>query len=122
MKELDQNPNYKDFIQTCSEDSRLRKRDFRTLLSRPVTRLPRLLLILERIQKVTDAGHPDLETIPMVLTVLRDFIKRSEPGIAASEGKVKFRALRGSLVDPQGDITVSLRVISDAELIFSFRT
>jgi len=108
LKELDQNPNYKDFIQRCSEDSRLRKRDFRTLLSRPVTRLPRLLLILERIQKVTDVDHPDLETIPIVLTVLRDFIKRSEPGIAASEEKVKFGALRGSLVDPQGDITVSL--------------
>ena len=108
LKELDQNPNYKDFIQRCSEDSRLRKRDLKTLLSRPVTRLPRLQLILERILKVTDADHPDLETIPIVLAVLRDFIRRSEPGIAASQEKVKFGALRGSLVDPQGDITVSL--------------
>jgi len=108
-KELDRNSHYKEFIQTCSEDPRLRKRDFKTLISRPITRLPRLQLILERIQKVTAADHPDLETIPLVLTVLRDFIKSSEPGIAAAEDKVKFGALHKSLIDLQGDITVSSR-------------
>jgi hypothetical protein len=106
-KELDQNSHYKEFIQRCSGDPRFRKRDFKTLISRPVTRLPRLQLLLERIQKVTAADHPDLETIPLVLTVLRDFIKSSEPGIAAAEDKVKFGALHKSLIDQQGDITVS---------------
>jgi hypothetical protein len=108
LKELDWNSRYKDFIQSCSENPRLRKRDFKTLVSRPVTRLPRLQLILERIQKLTDADHPDLETIPILLTVLRDFIKSSEPGIVAAEEKVKFGALHKSLAEPQGDITVSL--------------
>jgi len=108
LKELDRNSRYKDFIQSCSEDPRLRKRDFKTLVSRPVTRLPRLQLILERIQKGTDADHPDLETIPILLMVLRDFIKSSEPGIVAAEEKVKFGALHKSLVEPQGDITVSV--------------
>lgn len=107
-KELEQNPRYKGFIQKCSENPRLKKRDFKTLISRPITRLPRLKLILERIQKVTAAGHPDLETIPIVLTVLQNFIKSSEPGIAAAEEKVKFGALHKSLVDPQGEITVGL--------------
>ena len=55
---------------------------------------------------MTAADHPDLETIPLVLTVLRDFIKSSEPGIAAAEDKVKFGALHKSLIDLQGDITV----------------
>ncbi|KAH9960831.1 hypothetical protein BC827DRAFT_1205615 [Russula dissimulans] len=105
QKELDQNPRYRDFIQRCSEDPRLKKRDFKTLFSRPVTRLPRLKLILERIQKLTAEDHPDLETIPIVLTVLQDFIKSSEPGIAAAEDKVKFGSLLKSLVDPQGEIT-----------------
>jgi RHO1 GDP-GTP exchange protein 1/2 len=93
-------------MELCSEDPRLRKRDFKTLLSRPITRLPRLKLILERIQHLTAEGHPDLETIPIVLSVLQDFIKSSEPGIAAAEDKVKFGALYKSLVDPQGEITV----------------
>ena len=106
-KELDRNPRYKDFIQRCSEDPRLKKRDFKTLFSRPITRLPRLKLVLERIQKLTAEDHPDLDTIPIVLTVLQDFIKSSEPGIAAAEDKVKFGSLLKSLVDPQGEITVS---------------
>jgi RHO1 GDP-GTP exchange protein 1/2 len=107
-KELDQNLLYKDFIERCFEDPRLRKRDFKTLLSRPITRLPRLKLVLERIENLTSEGHPDLETIPIVLTVLQDFIKSSEPGIAAAEDKVKFGALHKSLVDLQGEITVRL--------------
>ena len=106
-KELEQNPRYFNFIQKCSEDPRLRKRDFKTLFSRPVTRLPRLKLLLERVQKLTPADHPDLETIPVVLTVLQDFIKSSEPGIAAAEDKVKFWALYESLVDLGGEINVS---------------
>jgi hypothetical protein len=65
-------------------------------------------LVLERIQKLTDVDHPDLETIPIVLTVLQDFIKSSEPGIAAAEEKVKFGALHKSLDGQQDDITVSL--------------
>lgn len=78
-------------------------------MSRPITRLPRLKLILERVQHLTVEDHPDLETIPIVLTVLQDFIKSSEPGIAAAEDKVKFGALRESLVEPQGEITVRSR-------------
>ena len=108
-KELDRNTVYKDFIERCSEDRRLRKRDFKTLLSRPITRLPRLQLVLERILHLTSEDHPDLETVPIVLTVLQDFIKSSEPGIAAAEDKVKFGALHKSLVDLQGEITVRLR-------------
>ncbi|KAI0303762.1 hypothetical protein B0F90DRAFT_1816034 [Multifurca ochricompacta] len=103
-KELDQNARYKDFIRKCSEDPRLRKRDFKTLFSRPITRLPRLKLVMERIQKLTAPDHPDLETIPIVLAVLQDFIKSSEPGIAAAEDKVKFWALYESLGYPQGEI------------------
>src|SRR6266404_458498 len=106
-KELERNPLYNGFIRNCSEDPRLRKRDFKTLLSRPVTRLPRLKLVLERIQKLTAPDHPDLETIPILLAVLQDFIKSSEPGIAAAEGKVHYWALYETLVSPPGEITVS---------------
>jgi RHO1 GDP-GTP exchange protein 1/2 len=69
--------------------------------------LPRLKLLLERVQKLTPQDHPDLETIPIVLTVLQGFIKSSEPGIAAAEAKVKFGELYESLVDPGGEINVS---------------
>ena len=69
--------------------------------------MPRLSLVLERIHKLTAAGHPDLETIPIVLTVLKDFIKSSEPGIEAAEGKVNYWALHETLDFPREEIIVS---------------
>ena len=121
-KELDRNPLYSDFIRKCSEDPRLRKRDFKTLLSRPITRLPRLKLVLERIQKLTAADHPDLETIPIVLTVMQDFIKSSEPGIEAAEGKVNYWALHETLVFSREEIIVSPTYIMTRELTIPSRT
>jgi hypothetical protein len=121
-KELDRNPRYNDFIRKCAEDPRLRKRDFKTLLSRPITRLPRLKLVLERIQKLTVADHPDLETIPIVLSILQDFIKSSEPGIEAAEGKVNYSALHETLVFSREEIIVSPTYMMTPEFIISSRT
>ncbi|KAH9917832.1 CNH domain-containing protein [Fomitopsis serialis] len=56
--------------QQCMQDPRVRKRDLITFLSRPVTRLPR------------DA--------PIILEILKTFVKSTQPGIAAAEDKVKF--------------------------------
>jgi hypothetical protein len=64
-------------------------------------------LVLERIHKLTAPDHPDLETIPIVLTILQDFIKRSEPGIEAAEGKVKYSALHETLIFSNEEIIVS---------------
>lgn len=107
-KELKRNHKYQGFIQRCSQDPRIRKRDLITFLSRPVTRLPRLSLVLEQILKLTEAEHPDLETLPLTLGILRDFIKSTQPGIAAAEGKVKFWNLCESLVYQKGEIIVSV--------------
>ncbi|KAG1772194.1 hypothetical protein EV702DRAFT_1246578 [Suillus placidus] len=67
--ELSRNKSYQVFMQKCSQDPRVRKRDMITFLSRPVTRLPRLHLILEHIQKITEPGHPDLEDLPLLLSI-----------------------------------------------------
>jgi hypothetical protein len=104
--ELKRNSSYQTFIQKCSQDPRIRKRDLITFLSRPVTRLPRLSLVLEHINKLTDAEHPDSETLPLILTILSDFIKSTQPGIAAAEDKVKFWNLCESLVYQKGEIIV----------------
>jgi RHO1 GDP-GTP exchange protein 1/2 len=105
-KELKQNHAYEVFIQKCSQDPRIQKRDIKTFLSRPVTRLPRLRLLLERIEKTTDAEHPDLDILPLLMTVLGDFIKSTEPGILAAESKVKFWNLCESLSYSRGEIIV----------------
>ncbi|KIK63091.1 hypothetical protein GYMLUDRAFT_163599 [Collybiopsis luxurians FD-317 M1] len=104
--ELRRNTAYQSFIQSASSDPRIRKRDLITFLSRPVTRLPRLNLLLEQILKLTDKEyeHPDLETLPIILGILSDTIKSTQPGIEAAESKVKFWALCESLVYRKGEI------------------
>lgn len=91
--------------------SRIRKRDLVTFLSRPVTRLPRLNLLLGQILKLTEKGdyedHPDLQTLPIILGIIGDCVKETQPGIEAAEAKVKFWALCENMVLRPGEILVS---------------
>ncbi|KAF8206488.1 hypothetical protein K438DRAFT_1817292 [Mycena galopus ATCC 62051] len=103
-KELSQNQDYVAFVQSVSTDPRIRKRDLTTFLSRPVTRLPRLNLLLEQILKLTDDGHVDKETLPIILDILTSCVKSTQPGIEAAENKVKFWALVQSLVFQKGEL------------------
>jgi len=104
--ELKKNPRYLEWLQKCYQDPRIRRRDLVTFISRPVTRLPRLLLFLEAILKLTHSDHPDSESLPLLITILSDFVKSTQPGIAAAEGKVKFWNLCESLVYVKGEIVV----------------
>ncbi|KAH0833307.1 hypothetical protein J3R83DRAFT_12372 [Lanmaoa asiatica] len=102
--ELKYNKRYQEFTQRCSQDQRVKKRDLITFLSRPVTRLPRLNLILEHLHKLTDTNHPDSEDLPVILCILNDFLKSTQPGIEAAENKVKFWDLCENLVFNKGEI------------------
>lgn len=104
--EMRRNQRYQLILQQSSQDPRVRKRDIITFLSRPVTRLPRLLLQLENVKKYTPADHPDMETIPLLLNILSDFIKSTQPGIEAAEEKVRFWSLSESLIYQKGEIIV----------------
>ena len=104
--ELRKNREYQAFIEKCAQDPRIRKRDLATFLSRPVTRLPRLCLVLEHILKLTQPDHPDLENLPLILSILNEFVKSTQPGIAAAESKVKFWELCEGLVYMKGEIIV----------------
>ncbi|KAL1739958.1 hypothetical protein HDZ31DRAFT_48462 [Schizophyllum fasciatum] len=105
-KELNRNSDYRHFIQSAAADPRIRKRDLVTFLSRPVTRLPRLNLLIEQLHKLTEHtyDHPDLDTLPTISGILKDLIKSTQPGIEAAESKVKFWALCESLVYRKGEI------------------
>ncbi|TFK75234.1 hypothetical protein BDN72DRAFT_758174 [Pluteus cervinus] len=105
-KELKRNRAYKEFLNVVSSDPRIRKRDIKTFLSRPVTRLPRLNLLLEQILKKTekDFDHPDLEALPTILDIVKACVKSTQPGIEAAESKVKFWELCESLVFPKDQI------------------
>ena len=106
--ELKNNPRYRAFMEQQSKVPRIRKRDLITFISRPVTRLPRLELLLEHLEKLTDADHPDLETMPLIVGILTDFVKSTQPGIEAAENKVKFWNIASGLTLQRGDIIVSI--------------
>lgn len=57
--------------------------------------------------KLTQEDHPDLETLPLILSILNEFVKSTQPGIAAAESKVKFWNLCENLVYMKGEIIVS---------------
>lgn len=115
--ELKRNKDYRDFIQTAIHDKRIRKRDLVTFISRPVTRLPRLSLLLESMLKHTDGDHPDQETVPLVVSILGDFIKSTQPGIEAAENKVKFFNVMENLVFRRGEIIVCFSISSMRRLL-----
>ena len=117
-KEMKRNRAYELFIQSISNDPRIRKRDLVTFLSRPVTKLPRLNLLLEQILKLTEVEyeHPDLETLPIILGILRDCIKSTQPGIEAAESKVKFWGICESLVFQKGEIIVRYCTFSSMKI------
>jgi len=105
-REMKSNPAYAAFIAKVSKDPRLQKRDLFHFISRPVTRLPRVALQLESIFKLTDKEHPDIDTMPLVLTILSDFVKSTQPGVAVADAKVRFWALCENLVYRPGEIIV----------------
>lgn len=106
-KELKRNPAYREFLQAPNQDARIKKRDLVTFLSRPVTRLPRLSLLLETLLKRTDEEHPDQESIKLITGILSDFVKSTQPGIEAAESKVKYFGVMENLVFKRGEICVS---------------
>jgi len=116
--ELKKNAKYREWLQQCSQDPRVRKRDLVTFISRPVTRLPRLCMLLEAILKLTDPDHPDRESLPLLISILNDLVKSTQPGIAAAEGKVKFWNLCESLVYVRGEIVVcSIRSVRISKVL-----
>ncbi|OCB84705.1 hypothetical protein A7U60_g8226 [Sanghuangporus baumii] len=103
-KEHKHNPAYRSFLQNVSQNPRIRKRDLVTFLSRPVTRLPRLSLLLETLLKKTDEDHPDQDSMPLIIGILGDFVKSTQPGIEAAESRVKFWNVMENLVFRKGEI------------------
>ncbi|KAF5341704.1 hypothetical protein D9611_001832 [Ephemerocybe angulata] len=106
QRELQGNPRYAAFLQSVSREPRVKKRDFKIFLSRPLTRLVRLNLLVGEMHKRTnkDHGHPDVETLPIILGIVSDCIKATQPGIEAAEQKVKFWDLIENITFQKGEI------------------
>ncbi|KZV97410.1 hypothetical protein EXIGLDRAFT_670103 [Exidia glandulosa HHB12029] len=116
--EMQRNSKYADFISRASDDPRTKRRDLITFLSRPVTRLPRLNLLLETLRKHMD-NQAEKDAIDLVVGTTGEFLKSLQPGIEVANRKVEFFALVEQLTFRRGEI-IDMDLYSDQRsLIFS---
>jgi hypothetical protein len=93
------------------QDPRVRKHDLATFLNRPVSRLPRLSLLLEHLLKLSDAEHPDRDSLPLTLDILSDVLRSTQPGIDAAGSRAKFWEVAETLSFSRGEIIVSAALV-----------
>ena len=65
--------------------------------------------------KKTDPEHPDHGSLQIVLDVLGDTVKSSQPGIEAAQSRVTFMDICEHLVFTRGEIIVSEQPAFDAD-------
>ena len=82
----------------------------RDFIHRPIARFLRHNLLLMRILGDTPTGHEDLETMPVVLDVIKKLIKEAEPGVVSAEQKVELWKYNANLVLEAGEHIVCLFV------------
>lgn len=63
--------------------------------------------MLETVLESTPVHHPDQESIPTALAVIKRIVKSSQPGIESAESKVKLWDVAETLLFRKGEIIVS---------------
>lgn len=107
-RESVKNKEFSKFLESRNTASLTNRRDIFTFLSRPVTRLPRIILLLGELLKVTPKEHADKEDIPVLKEMLERVVKDTEHGIEAAAVKIKLWNIAERLLFKKGEITVRL--------------
>ncbi|WVR05091.1 hypothetical protein IAU60_002103 [Kwoniella sp. DSM 27419] len=103
-REQARNEPFKIFLAERNTIELTRRRDLSVFLSRPVTRLPRILLVLEALFKVTPPDHPDKKDIPTAIEILHGVIRSTQPGIESAENKIRLWNVAERLMFKRGEI------------------
>ncbi|GFZ46220.1 hypothetical protein JCM24511_04467 [Saitozyma sp. JCM 24511] len=104
-REAEKNVGFRQYLSERTTTEITRRRDIESVfLSRPVTRLPRVMLLIEALEKCTPADHPDRDELPMVHEVLNNVVKASQPGIESAEAKIKLWNIAERLLFKRGEI------------------
>lgn len=104
-RESVKNKEFRKFLESRNTASLTNRRDIFTFLSRPVTRLPRIILLLGELLKVTPKEHADKEDIPVLKEMLERVVKDTEHGIEAAAVKIKLWNIAERLLFKKGEIT-----------------
>ncbi|ORY32258.1 hypothetical protein BCR39DRAFT_523619 [Naematelia encephala] len=103
-RESDHNPAFRDFLAERNTHELTRRRDISSFLQRPISRLPRLILMFQSLVKHTPDGHPDKEQLPMLEQILSTALRGSQLGIESAEAKIKLWNVAERLLFRRGEI------------------
>ncbi|KAI0091606.1 Dbl-like domain-containing protein [Irpex rosettiformis] len=101
--EIATNPQFKEFVESCTRLPDARRLDMKAFINRPIPRLLRYELLLKGILDDTPEGHEDRETIPQVLELIKALGKDTEPGVVSAKQKVEVWRYNSNLVFKPGE-------------------
>ncbi|KAF0442438.1 Dbl-likey domain-containing protein [Gigaspora margarita] len=117
MERLNQERDFKKFIQLCQAKPELGNLPFNSFLSLPIQRIPRYKLLLEALLKHTENTHPDyinlkqcVQQISLIAEEVNEKIRDAENQQKVLEIQNKVERLPDNIIDParrfiyQGDL------------------
>ena len=117
-KEKSANPAFAKFVDETERLPQSRKLELNGYLTKPTTRLARYPLLLEQVNKYTPEDHPDKQTIPKVIKIIKEFLTKVNVETGKSENRFTLAQLDQQLVFKQGE-AVDLRLRDEQrELVF----
>lgn len=117
-KEKSSNPVFAKFVDENERLPESRKLELNGYLTKPTTRLARYPLLLQQVLKFTPEDHPDQQTLPKVIKIVKEFLSKVNIETGKSENRFNLAQLDQQLVFKQGE-AVDLRLRDEQrELVF----
>ncbi|EPY50252.1 RhoGEF Rgf2 [Schizosaccharomyces cryophilus OY26] len=96
-REKGSNPAFAKYVHEVERLRESRKLELNGYLTKPVTRLARYPLLLNGVLKYTEKGNPDLENIPKVIEMIREFLTKVNYETGKTENRLALLQLNEQL-------------------------
>ncbi|WBW74140.1 RhoGEF for Rho1 Rgf2 [Schizosaccharomyces osmophilus] len=96
-REKGSNPTFAKYTHEVERLRESRKLELNGYLTKPVTRLARYPLLLNGVLKYSEQGNPDLENIPKVIEMLREFLTKLNYETGKTENRLALLQLNEQL-------------------------
>jgi hypothetical protein len=101
------NPAFAAFVEETERRPESRRLELNGYLTKPTTRLARYPLLLDAVLKHTPEDHPDRETLPQVIALVREFLGRVNEESGKTENRFNLLQLDQQLVFRPNEQVVS---------------
>ncbi|RIB24986.1 Dbl homology domain-containing protein [Gigaspora rosea] len=110
--EKNDNPAFAKFVEDTERLPESRKLELNGYLTKPTTRLGRYPLLLEAILKQTPYGHPDSNSLPKVIILIKDFLSKVNSESGKSENRFNLQQLNDRLIS-SGSENIDLKLTEE---------